>query len=102
MGCGESKIKQISLTTSSDWDHADDDEDRGRTLWTGDVWQGLDTRGVLPNSLLSSIPSNDLGDSLDVRNREHDDDNNEEESYKNRERSAPDSANSLGINYIIT
>ena len=30
-------------------------------------WSGLDTKGVLPNSLLASIPSSDLGESLDCR-----------------------------------
>ena len=30
-------------------------------------WSDLDTRGVLPNSLLATIPSSDLGESLDCR-----------------------------------
>jgi len=30
-------------------------------------WTGLDTKGVLPNSLLATIPSSDLGESLDCR-----------------------------------
>jgi len=30
-------------------------------------WKGLDSKGVLPNSLLASIPSSDLGESLDCR-----------------------------------
>ena len=30
-------------------------------------WTGLDSKGVMPNSLLATIPSSDLGESLDCR-----------------------------------
>jgi len=97
MGCGESKIKRIHLTGESDWDSSVSDTslNHARDLWRDatekitkqsgvvaelmsnvpviDVvdksrdWTGLDTKGVLPNSLLATIPSSDLGESLDCR-----------------------------------
>lgn len=52
-------------------------------------WSGLDTRGVLPNSLLATIPSSDLGESLDCRPIRHNPDPGP------TSRSAPVSATSL-------
>lgn len=100
MGCGESKIRQIKLTSKADWDLGQEqEEDRSKQLWTAATketdWQGLDTRGVLPNSLLASIPSNDLGESLDTRHT-HGQDAIEDISEGDKQRTAPFSANSLG------
>ena len=113
MGCGKSKIKNISLTTKTDWgedsDATDGDtapatNDKAKQLWTaaaaavkfrshpaGDGWEGLDTQGVLPNSLLDIIPTSDLGESLDTRRIV-----NQKETDESKTRSAPVSANSLG------
>ena len=113
MGCGKSKIKNISLTTKTDWgedsDATDGDtapatNDKAKQLWTaaaaavkfrshpaGDGWEGLDTQGVLPHSLLDTIPTSDLGESLDTRRIV-----NQKETDENKTRSAPVSANSLG------
>ena len=89
MGCGESKIEKISLTSQADWQiHPD----RTKRLWEeaaeSDQWAGLDTKGVLPNSLLATIPSSELGESLDCRP--------ERTVEAGITRSAPVSATSLG------
>ena len=115
MGCGKSKIKNISLTTKTDWEDGDvtdgdaaaANNDKAKQLWTaaaaavkfrshpaGDGWEGLDARGVLPNSLLDTIPTSDLGESLDTRRIVNRDDH--KETDENKSRSAPVSANSLG------
>ena len=120
MGCGKSKIKNISLTTKTDWDDGDvtdgdaaaANNDTAKQLWTaataavkfrshpaGDGWEGLDTRGVLPNSLLDTIPTSDLGESLDTRRIVNRVDNTETD--ENKSRSAPVSANSLGEDTMI-
>lgn len=109
MGCGESKIRTIHLTSSEDWDPGEESGNRARDLWAaasgavrsgageaevGDPWAGLETRGVLPHSLLETIPSGDLGESLDIRRlREAGEGEGEEAKLA---RSAPVSANSLG------
>ena len=89
MGCGESKIEKISLTTETDW-HLQ--PDRTKRLWEeaagSDQWAGLDTKGVLPNSLLATIPTSELGESLDCRP--------ERTVEAGGSRSAPVSANSVG------
>ena len=99
MGCGESKIRQIKLTSKADWDLGQEEQDRSKQLWTAATketdWQGLDTRGVLPNSLLASIPTNDLGESLDTRHILGQD-ATEDNSEADKQRAAPFSANSLG------
>ena len=107
MGCGESKIRTIHLTSSEDWELDQGDAGtRARDLWAAasgavtaavksgeerdDPWAGLETRGVLPHSLLETIPSGDLGESLDIRRLT-------EPGYEAKlSRSAPVSANSLG------
>ena len=89
MGCGESKIEKISLTSQTDWELQ---PDRTKRLWEAaagsDQWAGLDTKGVLPNSLLATIPSSELGESLDCRP--------ERTVAAGLARSAPVSASSLG------
>ena len=89
MGCGESKIERISLTTESDWQL---NPDRSKQRWEeaakSDQWAGLDSKGVLPNSLLATIPSSELGESLDCRP--------ERTVEVGITRSAPVSATSLG------
>ena len=107
MGCGESKIRTIHLTSSEDWDPGEEGGTRARDLWAAasgavrsgegevsDPWAGLETRGVLPHSLLETIPTGDLGESLDIRRLR------EAEAGEGGEaklsRSAPVSANSLG------
>ena len=62
----------------------------GDERWEADPWAGLETRGVLPHSLLDTIPSGDLGESLDTRRPGRADQAGEET------RSAPVSAHSLG------
>ena len=59
MGCRESGLKEISLTTQADWEGS---ERSGESLW-----EGLEETAALPNSLLATIPVSDLGDSLDCR-----------------------------------
>ena len=54
-----------------------------------DEWAGLDTKGVLPNSLLATIPISELGESLDCRPERS-------AEVGQMSRSAPVSANSLG------
>ena len=112
MGCGESKIRTIHLTSSEDWDLDQEQGNKAKDLWAAassvvrsdggqgevrevsDPWAGLETRGVLPHSLLETIPSGDLGESLDIRRmREADIEDKEEAKLP---RSAPVSANSLG------
>ena len=107
MGCGESKIRTIHLTSSEDWELDQGDKGaRARDLWAAasgavtaaaksgeesdDPWAGLETRGVLPHSLLETIPSGDLGESLDIRRQI------EPGHEAKLSRSAPVSANSLG------
>ena len=89
MGCGESKIERISLTTETDWQLQ---PDRTKRLWEAaagsEQWAGLDTKGVLPNSLLATITSSELGESLDCRP--------ERPVEAGASRSAPVSASSLG------
>ena len=102
MGCGESKIQTIHLTSSEDWDL--DQEQGASAVRSGggqaevrevsDPWAGLETGGVLPHSLLETIPSGDLGESLDIRRLRDPDLGGEEEAKLSR--SAPVSANSLG------
>ena len=111
MGCGESKIKTIHLTSSEDWDLDQEQGTRAGDLWAAassavrsggrgevrevsDPWAGLETGGVLPHSLLETIPSGDLGESLDIRRLRDPDLGGEEEAKLSR--SAPVSANSLG------
>ena len=53
-----------------------------------DEWAGLDTKGILPNSLLATIPTSELGESLDCRP--------ERTAEVGLSRSAPVSAHSLG------
>ena len=106
MGCGESKIRTIHLTSSEDWDPGTE-EAGARDLWAAasgavrsgagevsDPWAGLETRGVLPHSLLETIPSGDLGESLDIRRLREPEAGEGEEAKLSR--SAPVSANSLG------
>jgi len=115
MGCGESKIKNISLTSKSDWsseevgDTTEIENDKTKQIWTAaqaaikfkpkfekDGWEGLDSRGELPNSLLDTIPSSDLGESLDTRGHHaHLGKEPEVEQNSGGTRSAPVSANSL-------
>ena len=112
MGCGESKIQTIHLTSSEDWDLDQEQGARAGDLWAAassavrsgggqaevrevsDPWAGLETGGVLPHSLLETIPSGDLGESLDIRRLREADLGGEEEAKLSR--SAPVSANSLG------
>ena len=106
MGCGESKIRTIHLTSSEDWDPGTE-EVGARDLWAAasggvrsgagevsDPWAGLETRGVLPHSLLETIPTGDLGESLDIRRLRETEAGEGEEAKLSR--SAPVSANSLG------
>ena len=89
MGCGESKIEKINLTTETDWELQ---PDRSKQLWEAaarsEQWAGLDTKGVLPNSLLATIPTSELGESLDCRP--------ERTVEAGLSRSAPVSASSVG------
>ena len=113
MGCGESKIQTIHLTSSEDWDlDQEQGNNKAKDLWAAassvvrsdggqgevrevsDPWAGLETRGVLPHSLLETIPSGDLGESLDIRRLREADLGDKEEAKLSR--SAPVSANSLG------
>ena len=94
MGCGESKIEKISLssglTTETDWELQ---PDRSKQRWEeaaqSEQWAGLDTKGVLPNSLLATIPSSELGESLDCRPQRT-------VEAEGGSRSAPVSASSVG------
>ena len=110
MGCGESKIRTIHLTSSEDWELDQGDAGaRAKDVWAAasgaataavksgaqaevgeDPWAGLENRGVLPHSLLETIPSGDLGESLDIRRLI------EPGHEAKLSRSAPVSANSLG------
>ena len=119
MGCGESRVKRISLTseldweaTSEKWENSSDTvvtkqlqvvqelsvsalqspslqegEKVDRNLNIKNVWEGLES-GAPPNRLLDSIPTSDLGESLDCRPRRV-------VEVDQGSRSAPVSANSL-------
>ena len=110
-------MKRISLTSEQDWEVNDDkptevatvvnvvqqlsasalqptvleNDNNEETKLTPscNVWEGLESRAPA-NRLLDSIPTSDLGESLDCRGRK-----TEEEVEKNKSRSAPVSANSL-------
>ena len=115
MGCGESRVKRISLTSEQDWEVNDkptevatvvnvvqqlsasalqptvrenDNNEETKITPSCNVWEGLESRAPV-HRLLDSIPTSDLGESLDCRGRKT------EEVEKNKSRSAPVSANSL-------
>ena len=99
MGCGESRVKRISLTSEQDWEEGSDNwenssdhvgskqlkvlqelsvssleqpsiiENEEKVDNIKNVWEGLDSSGAAPNRLLDSIPTSDLGESLDCRPR---------------------------------
>ena len=48
MGCGESKIRKIQLTSEADWDPGLTGEQGGGGA-RDSAWAGLDTTGILPN-----------------------------------------------------
>ena len=66
MGCGESKIKEISLTPEI---HMNDSKIRvyDTPKPTAIIAPTFDETTILPNRLLAAIPVSDLGDSLDSR-----------------------------------
>ena len=94
MGCGESRVKRISLTSDQDWEGTDKWEKSTDVVTKQvvqelsvsalqqpiikeeenvkpfkNIWEGLDSRATAPNRLLDSIPTSDLGESLDCRPR---------------------------------
>ena len=110
-------MKRISLTSEQDWDVNDkptevatvvnvvqqlsasalqptvrenDNNEETKLTPSCNVWEGLESRAPV-HRLLDSIPTSDLGESLDCRGRKKE----EEEVEKNKSRSAPVSANSL-------
>jgi len=108
-------VKRISLTSEQDWEVNDkptevatvvnvvqqlsasalqptvleNDNNEETKITPSNVWEGLESRAPA-HRLLDSIPTSDLGESLDCRGRK-----TEEEVEKNKSRSAPVSANSL-------
>ena len=104
MGCGESRVKRISLTSDQDWEtgtasekssdtvvtkqlhvvqelsvsalqptfQEEEKDNNVKNVWEGkdnnikNVWDGLKSEAP-PNRLLDSIPTSDLGESLDCR-----------------------------------
>ena len=103
MGCGESRVKRISLTSDQDWEtntgsekssdtkvvtkqlhlvqelsvsalqptFQEEEKDKNiKNVWEGlkseNVWEGLKSEAP-SNRLLDSIPTSDLGESLDCR-----------------------------------
>ena len=94
MGCGESRVKRISLTSEQDWEVNDkptevatvvnvvkqlsasalqptvreNDNNEETKLTPSNVWEGLESRAPV-HRLLDSIPTSDLGESLDCRGR---------------------------------
>ena len=64
------------------------DNNEETKITPSNVWEGLESRAPA-HRLLDSIPTSDLGESLDCRGRKT------EEVEKNKSRSAPVSANSL-------
>ena len=109
-------MKRISLTSEQDWEVNDekptevatvanvvqqlsasalqptvlekDNNEETKLAPSCNVWEGLESRAPV-HRLLDSIPTSDLGESLDCRGRKT------EEVEKNKSRSAPVSANSL-------
>ena len=96
MGCGESRVKRISLTSEQDWEGGTENwenssdvgskqlkvvqelsvssleqptiEEEEKVDNVKNVWEGLKSEAP-PNRLLDSIPTSDLGESLDCRPR---------------------------------
>ena len=66
----------------------ENDNNEETKITPSNVWEGLESRAPA-HRLLDSIPTSDLGESLDCRGRKT------EEVEKNKSRSAPVSANSL-------
>ena len=66
MGCGESKIKEISLSPENNGDSGHESGSEGR-LSSEFKQAKLVDDDQLPNRLLAAIPVSDLGDSLDSR-----------------------------------
>ena len=82
-------VQQLSASALQPTVRENDNNEETKITPSCNVWEGLESRAPA-HRLLDSIPTSDLGESLDCRGRK-----TEEEVEKNKSRSAPVSANSL-------